>query len=74
MKKLTLLWLQKAGIRAIKTMGQAALAVIVVGAPVNEINWLNVGAVALTAGIVSLLTSLKGLPEVDMIEMTKISR
>lgn len=61
-------WLKAAGIRAIKTIAQTALGMITVGAAANEVNWLYVGSVALVAGVYSMLTSIAGLPEVEMTE------
>ena len=58
-------WIVAAGIRAIKTVAQTAVGMITVGAAMTEINWIYVGSVALTAGILSLLTSLAGIPEVE---------
>lgn len=57
-------WLKAAGIRALKTMAQTATASIGVSAVMSEVNWLAVGSASLLAGVLSLLTSLKGLPEV----------
>lgn len=57
-------WLKAAGIRAIKTMAQTAVSLITVGQAVTEINWITVGSVSLGAGILSILTSIAGLPEV----------
>lgn len=57
-------WLKAAAIRAIRTVCQTAVALITVGVPVFDIDWRNVLAVSLTAGICSMLTSLAGLPEV----------
>ena len=56
-------WLRAAGIRAIKTMAQTAVATIGSSVLFGDINWAVVGSAALTAGILSLLTSLAGLPE-----------
>lgn len=56
-------WLKAAGIRAIKTVAQTALAIITTGAVMSDIDWLAVGSASLLAGIASLLTSLAGLPE-----------
>lgn len=56
-------WLRAAGIRAIKTMAQTAIATIGSSVLFGDINWAVVGSAALTAGILSLLTSLAGLPE-----------
>lgn len=58
-------WIKKAGIRAIKTMAQTAVATIGTSAAMGEVNWVFVGSASLLAGIVSLLTSLAGIPEVD---------
>lgn len=58
-------WIKAAAIRAIKTIAQTAVGMITVGAAMSEINWLYVGSVALAAGILSLLTSVAGLPEVE---------
>ena len=56
-------WLKLAGIRAIKTVAQTAVALIGVGSVMSDINWLQVGSAALLAGILSLLTSVAGIPE-----------
>lgn len=64
-KEYWLTWLKAAGIRALKTIAQTALGMIAIGAALSEVNWLYVGSVSLTAGILSLLTSLAGLPEVE---------
>ena len=58
-------WWKAAGIRAIKTLAKTAAGMIVVGAGLSEIDWMYVGSVSLTAAILSLLTSVAGLPEVD---------
>lgn len=60
------LWLRAAGIRAIKTMAQTAIATIGSSVLFGDINWAVVGSAALTAGILSLLTSLAGLPELKV--------
>ena len=57
-------WLRAAGIRAIKTIAQTAVATIGTSAILSEVNWAVVGSAALLAGILSLLTSVAGLPEV----------
>ena len=57
-------WLKAAGIRAIKTIAQTAVATIGTSAILSEVNWLVVGSSAALAGILSLLTSLAGIPEV----------
>lgn len=58
-------WWKAAGIRAIKTIAQTAVGMIAVGAAVSDVDWLRVASVSTVAGILSLLTSLAGLPEVD---------
>lgn len=58
-------WIEAAGIRAIKTVAQTTVALIGVGTVMSDINWIQVGSAALLAGILSLLTSIAGLPELD---------
>jgi hypothetical protein len=58
-------WIKAAGIRAIKTMAQTAVSMITVGQAVMDVNWLNVLSVSIVAGILSLLTSIAGLPELE---------
>lgn len=58
-------WLKAAGIRALKTVAQTAVALISVGTVMSDVNWLQVGSAALLAGILSLLTSVAGIPEVE---------
>lgn len=58
-------WFKAAGIRALKTVAQTAIAMIPVGVSITDVGWYAVAGTALLAGIVSLLTSLAGLPEVD---------
>ena len=58
-------WLKCAGIRALKTMCQTAIATIGTSAAFNEVNWFMVGSTSLLAGILSILTSLAGLPECE---------
>lgn len=57
-------WLKAAGIRALKTVAQTAVAMIPVSVMITEVDWLTVGGTALLAGLVSILTSIAGLPEV----------
>ena len=58
-------WFKAAGIRAIKTVAQTAAATIATAAVMSEVNWLVVGSASLLAGILSLLTSVAGLPELE---------
>lgn len=58
-------WAKAAGIRAIKTMGQTVVASVAVGSAVTEVNWAYVLGVTATAGVLSICTSLAGLPELD---------
>ena len=57
-------WLKAASVRAIKTVAQTAVGVIGASALISEVNWLTVVSAAALAGVVSLLTSVAGLPEV----------
>lgn len=57
-------WLKAAGVRAVKTMAQTALSMLTVGQAVMDVNWVNVLSVTATAGIISILTSIGGIPEV----------
>ena len=58
-------WIKAAGIRAVRTMAQTAIAIIPVAVSITEVNWTAVLGTAALAGVLSLLTSLAGLPEVD---------
>ena len=58
-------WIKAAGIRANKTVAQTAVATIGTTAVMAEVNWVAVGSAAVLAGILSLLTSLAGLPELE---------
>ena len=56
-------WIKAAGVRAIKTVAQTAVATIGTAAVLGEVNWVMVGSAAALAGVLSLLTSVAGLPE-----------
>ena len=58
-------WWKCAGIRAVKTVAQTAIATIGTTAFISEVDWLAVVSASLLAGILSMLTSVAGLPEVD---------
>lgn len=58
-------WVKCAGIRAIKTVAQTAVATIGTSAALGEVNWILVGSSAALAGVVSMLTSIAGLPELE---------
>lgn len=60
----TIDWCKKAGIRAVKTMAQSAIGAIGAAATMGAVDWHIVGSTAVLAGILSLLTSVAGIPEV----------
>lgn len=58
-------WLKATSVRAVKTMAQTALSMLTVGQAVMDVNWVNVLSVTATAGIISILTCIVGIPEVE---------
>ena len=64
-KSLWITWLKAASVRAVKTMAQTAIATIGVANLMTDVDWVFVGSAALLAGVLSLLTSLAGIPEAE---------
>ena len=58
-------WLKAALIRALKTVAQTAVSMLTVGQYFTDVDWLGIASISLVAGIISILTSLAGLPEVE---------
>lgn len=58
-------WFKAAGIRAVRTMAQTAIATIPVQVAITDVEWIHVVGVAALAGVLSLLTSIAGLPELE---------
>ena len=63
-KEKVLKWFKAAGVRALKTVAQTAAALIGTSAVLSEVNWLMVASASAVAGILSLLTSIAGIPEI----------
>ena len=59
-------WFKAAGMRAVKTIAQTAVATVGTAAVMGEVNWVMVGSAAALSGVLSLLTSIAGLPEVKL--------
>lgn len=65
MKDYWIRWIKAAGVRAVKTVAQTALALIPAGVTIEAVDWKIVASTAILAGFLSLLTSLAGIPEVE---------
>ncbi len=61
-------WFKAAGVRAVKTIAQTAVATIGTSAYMGDVNWTLVASASVLAGVLSVLTSIAGLPEVDVTE------
>ena len=59
-------WIKAAAVRAVKTIAQTAVATVGTAAVMGEVNWVMVGSAAALSGVLSLLTSVAGLPEVKL--------
>lgn len=59
----TMKWLKSASVRAIKTVAQTAVATIGTSVVMGDVNWIAVGSASLLAGVLSILTSIAGIPE-----------
>ena len=58
-------WIKAAGVRAVKTKAQTSVSLITVGNLITELDWVSIIGISATAGVVSMLTSVAGLPEVE---------
>lgn len=68
-KEYWITWAKAAGVRAVKTVSQTAIATIGTAVVMGEVNWVMVASAAALSGILSLLTSVAGIPEVPVPEM-----
>ena len=59
------MWAKAAAVRAVKTIAQTAVATVGTAAVMGEVNWVMVGSAAALSGVLSLLTSVAGLPELE---------
>lgn len=64
-KNNTIEWIKAAAIRAVKTFAQTALSLLTVGQAFHEVSWIHVVSVSGVAALISILTSIAGLPEVE---------
>lgn len=64
-KENTISWIKAAAVRAVKTFAQTALSMLTIGQAFMDVNWVNVLSVSTVAALISLLTSVAGLPEVE---------
>ena len=58
-------WMKCAGVRALKTFAQTFISMVVIGQTVSDVDWKKVLSVSLVASVISIMTSVAGLPEVD---------
>ena len=65
MRETTKKWIKAAGVRAVKTVAQTAIATIGTSAVISDVNWVVVVRASVLAGILSILTSIAGIPEVQ---------